>query len=284
MRTQACRLHDLITDRDTPPAATSPDEGARIISIVSGKGGVGKTNLALNGGIVIAQDKHDVLIVDGDMSAANISVLSGEMSNGSLADIGRGRRSPEEAIAAGPAGVRMALAGPADPENTRDQWPWVLRDIRRGIQSVRASYDWIIIDTGPGIADDTMDIIEISDSILVLSTMEPTALTNTFLLIKHILKRHPAIPCSIVINGVHAEEDAIEALTKLNNAVQHFLQRDLPGAGWIFWDADIPRAVCRQEPFILAFPESDTADGIRKLIRTVMQNTSSPAELINRAI
>jgi flagellar biosynthesis protein FlhG len=274
MRTQASRLHDLVR---RPP----PHEGAKpsswVVSVVSGKGGVGKTNLVLNMGIALAQQGARVLIVDGDLSAANLEVLAGGMFSGALIHVGRGRQSLEAATAAGPAGVHMILAADAEAVRHPDLWPWILPDIRLGIDIARQAYDWLLIDTGPGISEATGGFAALSDRIVVLTTGEPPSITSTYGLIKHLMHLDPAAPVRLMVNGVGSQEEASETIAKLAAAIEHFLHVRLQTSGWVCWDANIPTAVCRQIPFLMAYPDTPASACIRGIVQRLAAEKAEPS-------
>lgn len=252
------------TDREA--AARTP---GRTLAITSGKGGVGKTNLALNLAIALSELGNRVLVLDADIGLSNVDLISGVDPPYTLADALLGKRTLPEILADGPSGIKILSGGSGVPalsqidDRTRGQF---IREIR----SLEREFHFILIDTGTGLVPQVTDFVLNCREIVVVTTAEPTAITDTYAMIKFILGEHPDAEIQLLVNMATSRGESEEVFDKLNLVISHFLKREIAYLGCLPADRNIPKAVRQHQPFVLAHPKTEGARGIREIARTML--------------
>jgi len=196
-----------------PPLPPLPPR-SRTIAFTSGKGGVGKSNLALNTGLLLAQRGRRVVILDGDLGLANITVLLGLSPKSDLKDVIAGDKALHEIMIEGPHGLRVipAGAGVAEMANLApDEQEALLTQLRH----LEASVDFLLIDTGAGLGDTVLNLVLASDEAVLVTMPEPTALADAYGLMKTIVQRTPVYPFHLLVNMVRDEAQARQATFKI---------------------------------------------------------------------
>lgn len=241
------------------------------VAVLSGKGGVGKTNLALNLAFSLFQSGYKSLLMDCDMGLANLDVLLGITPEGNLQDVLLGEAKIESVIhPIQPKGLDVLPAASGVPE---------LNDLnpdRRDLLLSRLSplldrYDYIFMDIGAGISDTVQTFAAMAAMRLVVITPEPTSLTDSYALIKVLNKRFGLVDFRIVVNEVTTNNEAHRAYEKLAGACRHFLNVDLKLLGSVRMDKKLQEAVCKQQPLMSYSPGSPAAQDIQ-VIASKLQN------------
>ena len=250
---QANKLRDLFQAR-----AEAPKPGlqltARVITVTSGKGGVGKTNCTVNLAIQMRRRGLRVVIIDADFGLANIEVLLGIVPRYSLADVLNGSRTMEEVLTEGPEGVRFISGGSGLRElaNVSDKQTDFLMKSFTALDSLA---DVIFIDTGAGISRSVVNFIRASSEAIIVTTPEPTSVTDAYALVKTVMEEASEPPAfKIVVNRIDEENEGKEIYEKLHKVAARFLNVQLEYLGAIPYDRDLVRAVKRQTPVTLAYP------------------------------
>lgn len=222
----------------------------RTIAVVSGKGGVGKSNFSLNFAISLSTKGHKVLLFDMDVGMGNIDILLGNSSKFSIIDFFEENESLQNIVMEGPNKLHYIAGGTGlnrlfklDDEMVHsfmDQFAQLLGD-----------YEYIIFDMGAGVTEESLHFIMSVDEIITITTPEPTSITDAYAMLKHINMRNETLPFLIVVNRVHAEKDGVETFNRLQVVAKRFLGKELIHLGIIPDDKAIQRAVTRQKPFIL---------------------------------
>jgi len=261
---QAGKLRDLVKKRETAPEPVEPLQ-ARVITITSGKGGVGKSNLAVNLALQMSKLGKRVVIVDADLGLANIEVLLGLMPRYSFGDILSGNKTMEEALTNGPEGIKFLSGGSGlvGLANISDKQ---MSAVLNGFDYLDQVADIIIIDTGAGIARPVVNFIKASRETIVITTPEPTSITDAYAIIKTVKEEKSAMPeFKIVVNRVDDYREGIEIFDKLNKVTQRFLQVELQYLGTIPYDANLVKSVKRQQPVSLGYPNSGSTKSIENI-------------------
>lgn len=234
------------------------------VTISSGKGGVGKSTIALNLAIALAQRKRQVILLDGDLGLGAINVMLGFSPSKDLSDVVAGKCSISEALFKGPWGVSVLPAGNGSFEMAE------LSDESRGrllvtLQELSKMTDVLIIDTGAGIGANVLSFALAADLILVVTTTDITALTDAYGLIK-IISQHPD-PGSIklLVNRAESEKAGNAVIAKLKSVARKFLEKELVPLGVITEDSSIQIALKKRKPLLLAFPHSHASLKIRSV-------------------
>ncbi|HOQ06597.1 MAG TPA: MinD/ParA family protein [Clostridiales bacterium] len=247
---------------------------ARVIAVTSGKGGVGKTNISVNLAIALSEQGRRVVILDADFGLANIDVLLGIVPRHTLLDVIKGRKNITEILTVGPQNVRFISGGSGVEELLRLDSKQIVRFIEN-ISMLDRLADIIIIDTGAGISDSVMSCIMAADEILLVTTPEPTSITDAYALIKMVSGRDRSKKINLVVNRADSSSEAIDVQNKLVLVADRFLGLRLDPTGYIMNDDAVQKAVRQQQPFVLAYPRSPAARNIREISTKLTGNENT---------
>jgi flagellar biosynthesis protein FlhG len=237
---------------------SSPKRRVRVIAVTSGKGGVGKTNLSVNLAYFLTKLKKKVLMLDADVGLANIDVILGLTPQYNLYHVLRGEKSIREIMVEGPGGMLILPASSGIQEMTNLSQGNRLSLIDE-IKTLQDRVDFMLIDTGAGIASHVMYFNMAAQEIIVVTTPEPTAITDAYALIKVLHQRHAKEHFRLLVNMVKTEEEAKEVFTRLNQATNHFLNISVEYFGHVAYDGHISDSIRKQQPFVTLFPDTPAA-------------------------
>jgi flagellar biosynthesis protein FlhG len=236
----------------------------RMLVVASGKGGVGKSNLCANLAVAMGESGARVLLLDADFSQANLDLLLGVHPRYDLQHVLAGERTLEEILVEAPGGVRLIPAASDVPELAE------LDDYRRecllrGIGTLEGGADVLVVDTASGMTRGALALCLAADDVIVMTTPEMPAFADAYGLIKVLsaqgIRQAPHLLVSQATNAEEAEETA----HRVRLVARRFLHLELRSLGAIPEDPAVPRAVRRQEPVIIAFPQSPAAAAYRAL-------------------
>jgi len=235
---------------------------ARVITVTSGKGGVGKSNTAINLAVQLRKMGQRVIILDADFGLANIEIMFGTVPKHNLCDLIYQGKNIKEIITWGPAEVGFISGGSgiAGMSNlSRDYLTYIIQNLAE----LDAIADVIIIDTGAGISDAVLEFLVASGEILLVTTPEPTSITDSYSLLKA-LNRHPrfkreASQVKVIANRVETEEEGKTLFHKLNVVVTRYLKLPITYLGSIPQDAQLAKAVMQQTPVSVQNPNAKSA-------------------------
>ena len=258
--------------RETPPppllSPTVTRTGrARTIAITSGKGGVGKTNLAVNLAARFAQAGKKTVLLDADMGLANADVLCGIESPLNLAHVVARQRSIDEVLSAAPGGFKLA-AGASGLARMADLPADEHARLIGSLSSLERMNDVILIDTGAGISQNVLSFTAAADHVLVVTTPEPTSVTDAYATIKVILRErggNSTRPISLLVNQAKDEAEARRIFERVSRVTRQFLGAGLENAGHIPLDPAVSKAVRQRTPFVVGQPASAAARAVTKL-------------------
>lgn len=235
------------------------------VAILSGKGGVGKTNLSLNLGFALYQNGFKSLLMDCDMGLANLDVLLGITPEGNLQDVLLGEATIESVLHSVQSdGLDVLPAASGVPE-LNDLNPDRKDILLSRLSPLLGKYDFVFMDIGAGISDTVQTFASMAAMRIVVITPEPTSLTDSYALIKVLNKRFGLVDFSIVVNEVTSAKEAQQAYDKLAGACQHFLKVDLKLLGHVRMDRKLTEAVCKQQPLMSYAPGSPAAQDIQAI-------------------
>jgi len=240
--------------------------GATLIAVTSGKGGVGKSNIALNLGVELARSGLRTMLMDADLGVANIHLLAGLRTGPTLQDVVSGRCTMTDVITPVPGGPDIVPGSSgilelADLPATKRQ---VLLEELRNIES---RYDVILVDTAAGVAQTVLDFVVSSDFVLVVTTAETTAITDAYALIKLSLARNPYCRMGVVANRVRSAREGESTLKRIAECTQRFLGKSVLELGCVWEDTRVRTAVNERVPFLLNYPKSRASASVRRLAR-----------------
>ena len=263
---QASRLRDMVENgkgvREKLMAAKATmnaqrdDSGIRVVSVTSGKGGVGKTNVVANLALALTRSGRRVLILDADLGLGNMDVLLGLNHHYSIQHVLNGEKRLEEIIIEAPGGFQLLPAASGIQELTdldQSQRLFLLDEL----DMLQERFDVLLIDTGAGISANVMYFNFAAMEKVVVVTNEPTSLTDAYALIKVLTKKYQQKTFKILINQARSAREAERIFRQLSQVVDKFLGApSIDYLGWIPYDEHIPKAVRQQEAVLAAFPDA----------------------------
>ena len=249
-----------------PLPAPAHRTGARITAVTSGKGGVGKTFVAANLAAALARAGQRVLVLDADLGLANLDVVLNLAARVTLHDVFTGRATLEDAVQAAPGGFSVLLAGSGLVEYSR-MTPEVRDKLLALVRDVRPRYDHILLDTGAGISDLVLFTVSLADEVLVVTTPEPTSLTDAYATIKVLAGTQAARPMRLLVNQVQRVGDGLAVRAQLQAVVDRFINRASASAlplqlallGEVPMDAAVRESIQRRALLLEAQPGSPAA-------------------------
>ena len=235
---------------------------ARVITVTSGKGGVGKSNTSINLAIHFKKMGYRVIILDADFGLANIEIMFGAIPKHNLCDLIYQGKNIKDIITWGPMGVGFISGGSgiAGMSNLNKDY---LNYIIQNLVELDSLADIIIVDTGAGISDSVLEFLVAGGEILLVTTPEPTSITDSYSLLKA-LSRHPrynkeTTSIRMIANRVLKEEDGRNLFQKLNAVVERYLKIPISYLGSIPQDDKLLRAVMQQTPVSLQSPTAKSS-------------------------
>jgi flagellar biosynthesis protein FlhG len=262
-RDQAARLRQAL-----------PAQRSWSLAITSGKGGVGKTSLAVNLALALAQAGERTRLVDGDLGLANVDVLLNLHPRHSLRDVVTAGMPLEEVILEGPAGLEIIPAA-SGVEALANLSRVARQFLVNRLQNLSLGTGVTILDTGAGVSKTVLALTLAADEVLVVTTPEPTAITDAYAMVKILTHRRPSLPLQLVVNLAEHASQAREVHEHLDRIIRRFLHREIPLGGWIPRDACVERAVREQRPLALYFPYARATEAIRGMAARLARKASS---------
>ncbi len=252
MMDQANKLRSMLENKDVDNRPFHIN--SRVIAITSGKGGVGKTNFAVNLAIHFSKMNKKVIIIDADFGLANIEVLFGIIPRYTLADVLRGTKDIQEVLTQGPMGIQF-ISGGSGLKELSDVTDQQMHYFINKFEYLDSVSDIILVDTGAGISKSVINFVKASAETIIVTTPEPTSITDAYALIKTVKEEKSQMPdFKIVVNRVENTEEGLEIFEKLNKASSKFLGITLENLGYVPYDNFLVKAVKRQQPAIICYP------------------------------
>lgn len=270
MRDQASRLRLLVSGDElarADPAGIGRGD-ARVIAVTSGKGGVGKTTLAVNLALLLAELPSKVLIVDADLGLANVDVLLGMEPGRHIGHLLLPTCAPDDVAAIGPLGLRV-ISGGSGLQELADASSADRLALLEKLHSYYQSFDYVMIDTSPGIGLDVVDFLRTADDLLLVTTPEPTSLRDAYAALKTITREIPDGEVIPVVNCATAEQ-AKQAMQALNQVARRFLDRQCDRWYLVQSDPLVPRSIRERRPMVCAYPRSPAAVCLRRLVKALV--------------
>jgi flagellar biosynthesis protein FlhG len=253
---------------------------AKVITIASGKGGVGKTSIGLNLSLSLAGSGYKVCLFDADLGLANVNILTGLFPEAGLAEVIQKKKTLADIMIRDYNGIDI-IPGSSGVEKLADLTRSQAADLVRAFLDL-AAYDYFILDTSAGISAQVLSFCRASQEMVLVATPEPTSLTDAYSLLKVLSKQGPMPRVRVIINQVQTAASARKAYTKLKKTVHRFLKMSISPLGIVARDTNVPIAVVSQIPFFLLFPDTPASRCIRsaalKLARDFRRDEDIPVE------
>jgi flagellar biosynthesis protein FlhG len=248
---------------------------ARVITVTSGKGGVGKSSISVNLAIALSRLGHRVIIFDADFGLANVEVMLGIRPQYNLADLMFRGKSLIDIVTIGPENIGFISGGSGIQELTNLTKEQIVYLIQKLVELDELA-DIIIVDTGAGIADSVLEFVGASSEVLLVATPEPTSITDAYALLKTLNRKSDLSLQDTVIkmiaNRIDSYEDGKELYDKLSLVVGKFLDLKMEYLGALPQDAIVSKAVIRQKPAIALYPNSHFSKSIMEFANSLSEN------------
>ncbi|WP_026893832.1 MinD/ParA family protein [Clostridiisalibacter paucivorans] len=280
MRDQAERLRELVnikTYNNRDKKKDNIKRHTRVISITSGKGGVGKTNIAINLAISLTKLGHKVIVFDADIGFANVDVILGIIPKYTIADVLNGDKDIYDIIEYGPNDIGI-IAGGSGIKDIMNLSEVQLTKLTNQLISLENLADFIIIDTGAGLSNTVMSFVNSSDEVILIITPEPTSLTDGYAMIKTLANKNKDLNIKVIINRVAHEKEGKIVYNKLNMVANKFLKINVDNIGYINDSKFVSEAVRNQEPFSLKYPKSIPSKKMKYIAMNIIENKYGSAD------
>jgi len=262
MTDQAEQLREIMKSR----TSEVPKGKTRIISVSSGKGGVGKTNTSINLAIAYAQMGKKVIVMDADLGLANVNVILGIIPKYNLYHLIRKQKSLKDIILDTPYGIQI-VAGASGFSKIANL---SIEEREAFIQELSELYtaDIVIIDTSAGVSNNVLDFVAASDDAIIVTTPEPTAITDAYGIIKIIATEidNMNLSLKLVVNRVRSVTEGKKVAERVINIAGQFLNLKVDYLGYVYDDPVVANSVLKQKPFIVTEPNSKASICIKHLV------------------
>lgn len=269
MRDQASTLRNLIQRQPASPPAVGV-ERARVIAITSGKGGVGKSNIALNVAVAMSQAGTKVCLLDANPGISNIDVLCGLNCYWNLSHVRTGAKSLGDVILKGPAGINVVTgaSGLIDFVTSERRQTELVEQVA----SLEAAYDVLLVDAGIGLTETAQRFAAMADVTLLVITPEPTAIADAYATLKAWQGRVATMP-DVLVNRAVSTAQAKQILDRFAQTVETFLRCPAPGGCYVADDNSVTHAVNARQPFVLTSSDGAAARDVRSLAARLLAGT-----------
>lgn len=274
---QAEQLRNVIKLRNQNNLQT-----ARVITITSGKGGVGKSNVTVNLAVSFRKAGKRVIIFDADFGLANVEVMFGTIPKHNLSDLIYQGKKMREIITPGPMDIGF-ISGGSGVIGLNNLYMEQIQYLIKSLSELNELADVILIDTGAGISDQVLEFVMASPEVLMVTTPEPSSLTDAYSLLKA-LYRNPNFVSNgtkirVISNKVMSNEEGVSVYEKLNSVVEQFLHGSLDYLGMVPQDAALERSVRAQKPVSLNAPNSPSAKAFEVLAGNLLNGTHNEVQV-----
>lgn len=246
---------------------------AKTISIVSGKGGVGKSNTALNLSIELQQQGKNVLLFDLDIGMGNIDILMGIHAKFTILDMFSNFLPIHDIIELGPSNLSY-IAGGTGGTDLFDFTEAKMNYFYEQYEILQRTYDYIIFDLGAGVSKESLYFTLSSDECFVVTTPEPTALMDAYGMVKHIFNNRRKMPIYVLMNRCQKQKDCLEKLNQFQQIIERFLQEKVYVLGSLPEDKIVTKAVNEQVPYIELNKHAPISKAMRTIVARYLNDTN----------
>ncbi|MEG0260452.1 MAG: MinD/ParA family protein [Lysinibacillus sp.] len=247
----------------------SQGELGRSIAVVSGKGGVG-SNFSMNFATTLAKEGKRIVIVDMDIGMGNIHILIGKSVPYSLKDYLQENRMLEEVMFEGPHGLQY-ISGGSGMSNLLEWTDNMFERLFTGFEELQKEFDYILFDMGAGATQWSLDLLTAVDEIIVISTAEPTSITDAYSMMKFMHLRDEDKKFYVLCNRAFSKEEGQETLDRLKLAMKKFLSKEVTLLGSLPEDSVVRQAVREQVPFVIAYPDALISKTLKLIVKRFVE-------------
>ncbi|WP_270180445.1 MinD/ParA family protein [Alkalihalobacillus sp. CinArs1] len=266
MADQANKLREKVTSQTQ---STPRDRKTKVIAVTSGKGGVGKSNICLNLALSMEALDKKVMILDLDVGMANVDVLMGVTPKGSLISMLEEKLPLEEVLETGVNGLTYIAGGNGIGRvfsMSEDQ----LHHFFHEFSSLQGKVDYIILDTGAGLTQESMRFLQAADDIFIVLNPEPPSITDAYAVLKALHMKNDQLPIKLIVNRTINEFEGEQASANFLRASKQLLNKPIEVLGYIPDDDAVRKAVMAQTPYLLQYPRSKASEAVNQIARTYL--------------
>jgi flagellar biosynthesis protein FlhG len=252
------------------PNMQDPKKHVKTIAVASGKGGVGKTNVAANLAIALRMLGKNVMIVDADLGLSNIDVLLHLAPKRNIQHMLNDGMALKDVLIEGPHGIQILPAGSGVQELTAlDEFQRL--KILEAFDTYENDIDVLLIDTAAGISENVAFFCIAAQEIIIVTSPEPTAITDAYALIKVLYTRYQEKDFRVLVNSAKSPEEAVEVFRRLSLAAEKFLSISLDYLGYLPYDESVQNAVRAQKAFVDMYPNIAISKRIKEIARNILE-------------
>lgn len=271
MKDQAAKLREMVLH--LREHQEEKKKGLKIITITSGKGGVGKSNITANLALCLQSMGNRVLILDADFGLSNIDLMLGTTPKYNFSHIINESKRLVDIISEGPGGIKFISGGSGISElvhlNT-EQLNFALQDLPQ-LEDV---FDYLLIDTGAGVTDVIIKFILSSHEVIFVTTPEPTSIMDAYALLKNVCAEpHDRLKFWVLVNKAESGKEAQTVLDHFAEIAKRFLKIEVGKLGYIEFDQQVPKSVKLQTPLIMQYPHTTASKAIRKIAESLLDQS-----------
>lgn len=265
------RVEGELNDVEGKQKITTGFSKVRTIAVTSGKGGVGKTNIATNLAMIFRRYKKRVLLIDLDLGLANIDILLGLRPEYTLQDVIEGRKQMKDIILQGPDGIKFVPASSGIEELTSLSEKQK-EALFKGFCDLDEELDIVIVDTGAGISSNVLSFVLASNEILLITTPEPTAITDAYAMIKALSRKKKDLNIKLLVNLSNSREEAELTMKKIASVTHRFLNVNVQYLGYLLQDPNIPIATRLQKSFVKEYPNTTATSCLNNMVASFLNS------------
>jgi flagellar biosynthesis protein FlhG len=270
MQDQAELLREMMKNKNSSESSAAEvgteQKKTRIITVASGKGGVGKTNVSINLALAYAKMGKKVIVLDADLGLANVNVVLGVIPKFNLYHVIRKQKTMKEIILDTNYGIQI-VAGASGFSRVANLTDDERHNFIEELAELSTA-DIIIIDTSAGVSQNVLAFVEAADDVLIVTTPEPTAITDAYGIIKIISTEIENLDLSLklIVNRVSSVTEAKKVSHKVISIAAQFLNLKIDYLGFVYEDTAVPTAVRKQLPFMVADPKGQASMCMQSIV------------------
>ncbi|MBN9652866.1 MinD/ParA family protein [Halobacillus sp. GSS1] len=249
---------------------------AKTIAVASGKGGVGKSNFCINFALQLMRKGRKVLIFDLDIGMGNIDILMGKSPKRTFVDLFKEDISIQDIIERGPESLPY-IAGGSGLTRIFELDDSKFNYFQNEFEQLIKSFDYILFDMGAGATQDSLHFISSAHEVIVVTTPEPTSITDGYAMIKHLVHKDNRLPIKILVNRSLNEKSGRETFERLAVVVKRFLASEVALLGVLPDDRSVLEAVNKQRPFVIDRPKSRVSRSLEELVLGYLNESRTQA-------
>jgi len=250
---------------------------AKIITLTSGKGGVGKTVTAINLGLCLSATDKRVVIVDVDLGLANVDILLGLNQPYNIYHVLTNQVSLEKVLVDIAPGLQI-IPGGSGQDRLANLSEFERQHLIQLLSDLNSRADWIIFDTSAGINKNVISFVDLADLIIVVTTPEPSAITDAYAMIKTAVQNQVSGRICVLLNRVISRHEARICQQRLMQVSRKFLRTNIYDAGYVLEDPCVSQSVKMRKPFVLEFPRSQASCCVMSLASKIAKDVRPPQQ------